>query len=333
MEPGAGHYLVVGRAGMDLAPEPAGAAIETVIRFSASLGGSAANIAVGLARLGSNAALLSAVSDDPVGHYCLNQLEGYGVETHLIARSGFGTRTSLALTEARVENHHTVLYRNNPADFEITRADCEAIDLAKFSTIIVTGTALAEEPSRSSVLELMKRARSIGLQTVLDIDYRPNSWISGEEAAKILSAAAALCELIVGNDEEFDVLAGDAGGGLDHARRLAGRNGCIVIYKRGAKGAITLFQDRKFSTGIWPATPLKPTGAGDSFLAAFLVALNGNIPLQDAVLRGSAAAAMVVSRPGCAPAMPTSTELDAFITRHKSPHLETTGNDNAHSTP
>ena len=318
---------------MDLAPEPAGAAIESAVRFSASLGGSAANIAVGLARLRHKAALLSAVSNDPVGQYCLNQLEEYGVETHLVARSGFGTRTSLALTEARIENHHTVLYRNNPADIDIARAHADAVDLSQFSSIIVTGTALAEEPSRSSVLGLMQRACAIGLQTVLDIDYRPNSWVSGKEAAKTLSGAAALCGLVVGNDEEFDVLAGDAGGGLAHARSLAGRNGCIIIYKRGAKGAITLFQNREFSTGIWPATPLKPTGAGDSFLAAFLVALNGNIPLQDAVLRGSAAAAMVVSRPGCAPAMPTPAELDAFISRHKSPHLETAGNDNAHSTP
>jgi 5-dehydro-2-deoxygluconokinase len=87
----------------------------------------------------------------------------------------------------------------------------------------------------------------------------------------------------------------------------------------GEKGAITLTREGEFATGIFPTEALKPTGAGDSFLGAFIAALADAHPLRTAVLRGSAAAAMVVARVACAPAMPTMAELEAFIATHPGP--------------
>lgn len=54
-------------------------------------------------------------------------------------------------------------------------------------------------------------------------------------------------------------------------------------------------------------------GAGDSFMGGFVSGLSDGLSVRDAVLRGSAAAAMVVARIGCAPAMPTRSELEAFL--------------------
>jgi 5-dehydro-2-deoxygluconokinase len=313
------NYLVVGRAGMDLAPEPAGTGIENAKTFSASLGGSAANIAVGIARLGRSAALLSAVSADPVGEYCINELSGYGVDTALVSRATGEARTSLALSEARLENHHTVIYRNGAADFQITEDQSKSVNLEEYSSLIVTGTAFAIEPSRSAVLALMHRAMEAGLQTVFDIDYRPYSWVSAKDAAATLSKAAEYSEIIVGNDEEFDVVSGKSGTGLNFARKLANTHKArILIYKRGPAGATTFDGQKEFHTGVWPTRPLKPTGAGDSFLAAFVTAFNDGADLREAVLRGSAAASIVVSSPGCAPAMPTASQLDEFIIRNRS---------------
>ena len=315
------RYLVVGRAGMDLAPEPAGTAIEDAHMLVATLGGSAANIAVGLTRLGSPAALLTAVSADPVGDYCINQLKAFGVDTAHVTRRGGESRTSLALTEARVEGHRTVIYRNGAADLALDAEAVGGADCNGFSCVVITGTALAAEPSRSAVLGLMARAEAAGVQCVLDIDYRPYSWASAQEAAMVLQEAARRCRIIVGNDEEFDVLAGAKGAGLDHARSLGKAPHHVAIYKRGALGSICIQPGGEFATGIWPATPLKPTGAGDSFLAAFLSGYNGGLETGEAILRGAAAAAIVVSRPGCAPAMPGAPELDAFMAANR--HLVT----------
>lgn len=114
-------------------------------------------------------------------------------------------------------------------------------------------------------------------------------------------------------------MAGDPAKGMEKARSLIATGARIVVYKMGEKGAVTLTHDGEFATGIYPTQALKPTGAGDSFLGAFISGLARGQPVRDAVLRGSAAAAMVVARVGCAPAMPTSAELDAFLATHPGP--------------
>ncbi|MFN7053892.1 MAG: PfkB family carbohydrate kinase, partial [Gemmobacter sp.] len=158
-----------------------------------------------------------------------------------------------------------------------------------------------------------------GLPLIFDVDYRPYSWPSAQVASQVYSRAAALCDVIVGTDVEFDFMAGITGEGLEKARSLIGEGAQIVVYKMGEKGSVTFGRDGAFATGIYPTKALKPTGAGDSFLGAFTAGLAAGLPLRDAVLRGSAAAAMVVARVSCAPAMPTGAELDAFLGQHPGP--------------
>ena len=313
------NFLVIGRAGMDLYADPPGTRTEAATRFTAALGGSSANIAVALTRQGCRAALVTCVSDDAVGRFCLNQLDAYGIDrTHVRPVAG-EARNSLAVVETRIEDCQSVIYRNNAADFAMTVSDVEAVDYAAFSALITTGTVLAAEPSRSAAFRAFDLARAVGLPLIFDVDYRPYSWPSAAVASEVYSRAAALCGVIVGNDVEFGFMAGDPGKGLDKARSLIAAGARIVVYKMGEKGAVTITPEGEFATGIFPTQALKPTGAGDSFLGAFIAALANGSPVREAVLRGSAAAAMVVARVGCAPAMPTTSELDAFLMQHPGP--------------
>jgi 5-dehydro-2-deoxygluconokinase len=157
------------------------------------------------------------------------------------------------------------------------------------------------------------------LPLIFDVDYRPYSWPSAAVASEVYSRAADVCDVIVGNDVEFGFMAGDPDMGLEKARSLISAGAQIVVYKMGEKGALTITPDGEFATGIYRTTALKPTGAGDSFLGALVAALADGRPVREAVLRGSAAAAMVVARVACAPAMPTATELDAFLRQHPGP--------------
>jgi 5-dehydro-2-deoxygluconokinase len=147
----------------------------------------------------------------------------------------------------------------------------------------------------------------------LDIDYRPYSWTSREEAAAICNDAAQFCDIIVGNDEEFGLLAGAKGGSLVKAAEYASRPGSIVVHKMGERGAVTFAEGKSFETGIFKVAALKPTGAGDASLASFCVSLASGRSVEDAVRRGAAAAAIVVTKVGCAPAMPTLAELEGFM--------------------
>ena len=313
------RFLVIGRAGLDLYPHPPGTRTEDAAQFTAALGGSSANIAAALTRLGMKAALLTRVSDDAVGRFCLNQLDHYGIDRSHVKPVGGEFRNSLALAETRIEDHQSVIYRNGAADFQMSREDVEAVDYRAYGGLIATGTVLAAEPSRSAAFHAFGLAEAAGVPLVFDVDYRPYSWPSAQAAADAYSRAAAMCDIIVGNDEEFGFMAGGHEKGIAKARSLLSARAAVVVYKMGARGAITMTREGDIVTGVYRTVALKPTGAGDAFMGGFLAGMADGRPLRDCVLRGSAAAAIVVSRVGCAPAMPASAELDAFMAAQPEP--------------
>lgn len=310
--------IVVGRAGMDLYPMPDGSETETAETFAAEVGGSAANIAVAIARQGQPVALLGTLSDDSVGRFVRTHLERYEVDTSRVRAVGGTSRTSLAICETRPLDSETVFYRNGAVDLELRREDFDRSFIGSASVLVVTGTALAAEPSRTAALEALADARAAGTLSILDVDYRPVSWQSVEETALIVGEAARRSDAIVGNDEEFAVLAGGKATALEAASRYAS-NGCrFVILKKGDAGSITFTSGASFETGIFAVDVKKPFGAGDAFLGNLVAALRCGIALETALSRASAAAAYVVSRRGCAFAMPTPIELESFIKSHSS---------------
>lgn len=313
-----GNFAVFGRAGMDMFADPPGTRADEAETFRADLGGSSANICAGLCKLGMQSALITSVSDDNVGRFCSNRLRHYGVDTRYLKVLDGEYRISLAVYESCIEDFQLTIYRNNAVDFQVTDDDVDRVDYASFGALITAGTVFAAEPSRGSTFRAFENARKAGLPVIFDIDYRPYSWPSPEVASQVLTRAGEESDLIVGNDEEFGFMAGGIEKGLDKARDLAA-GGKMVIYKMGQAGALTLADGEEIRTGIYPVTAVKPNGAGDSFMAGLLAAIAEGRPLKEAVLRGSACAAIVVSQPGCAPAMPTTPELDAFLAARPGP--------------
>lgn len=308
--------IVVGRAGMDLYPVPDGAKTESAAQFAAEIGGSAGNIAVALARQGCASALLGPLSDDAVGRFVRSHLSRYSVDMSHCRAVGGDYRTSLALCETRIEDCEVVFYRSTAADLQLQPDDFDSSFIGSGSVLIVTGTALAAEPSREATLTALACARATGTFSILDVDYRPVSWRSRDEATRILADAAGRCDAVVGNDDEFAVIAGGQGNALAAAAGFV-KSGCrFAIFKKAAAGSVTITADGIFETGICAVDAKKPFGAGDAFLGSVVVALLRGLSLQAAVQRASAAAAYVVSRRGCAFAMPTAAELDAFVLRH-----------------
>ncbi len=309
MNSGKHKFLVLGRAGLDLYADPPGTRTEDALMFSAALGGSAGNIAAGIARLDGQADLITVVSNDAIGRYTINELRKYGVGTqHIVVVAG-EARNSLAVVETRSENCQSVIYRNGAADFQLSEDHVKKIPYTDYNALIVTGTAFAIEPSRGATFKAIELANKAGLKVILDVDYRPYSWFSPEDARETCLRAVKLSDIVIGNDDEFSVM----GGGLELAKSL---NAEIVIYKMGEKGSVTFAKDESFETGIFKVQALKPTGAGDSFMAAFVTSLAQGMDVKSSVHRGSAAAAIVVTRIGCASAMPTQDELSNFMVTH-----------------
>ena len=302
--------IVLGRAGMDLYPVPTGTKTKDADHFQSDLGGSAGNIAVALSRHGLSTGLIAPVSDDPVGDFVRRKLTQYGI-THLTPTPIKGSsRTSLAIAENRADDCDVVIYRNDAADFQIDEHNLDMAQLDRARALIVTGTALAQSPSRETTMAAMTRA----VTTVIDLDYRAYSWRDDADTQATYLAACEQAEIIVGNDEEFDMLA--PGRGLDWARQAATR-GKTIIYKMGSRGSIAMTPETEFETGIFDVNVLKPFGAGDAFMGGMIACLAKAMPLHVAIEFGSACAAIVVSSLGCASAMPTTQQTQEFIAAHQ----------------
>jgi len=300
---------------MDLYPVPDGVETEAAAQFAAEIGGSAGNIAVAVCRQGLAAALLAVVSDDVVGRFVSQHLARFGVETlHVRAVSGLW-RTSLAICETRPDDSETVFYRNGAADLQLRRDDVESAPIAEATFLIVTGTALASEPSRAAARHALALARYAGTFSILDLDYRAVSWSAPEEARQVLGDAADHCDAIIGNDEEFAVLA-PGEDALAKAGRLSREGRRLVILKGGRSGSVAIMAAGSIETKSLAVEAKKPFGAGDAFLGNLVVALHRQLPLAAALRRATAAAAYVVMRRGCAFAMPTEAELDRFMADH-----------------
>ena len=306
------HALVLGRAGMDLYPEPDGCKIQDAVTFSSDVGGSGGNIAVAMAKAGAKVGLISAVSDDAVGEFVRRHLLEFGVDVSLTTNTTGHERTSLALAEVRNDDCEVVIYRNNAADLKVQCSDVIKLALADASNLIVTGTSLIDSDSRQQALEIMAHANHLGCMVWLDLDYRAWNWPDLDITRAAYMEAAAMAQVLIGNDEEFAVLCDDIEIQIEQCQRY----NQIMILKRGADGASLYAGGERLNSGIYPLDPLKPYGSGDAFLGNLLVEYMNNGDWLQAVDAGSAAAALVVSQRGCASAMPTPDQLKSLQQKH-----------------
>ena len=310
------NFLLIGRAGVDIYPDPPGTKTENAINYVTHLGGSSANMGVQLTKYGGSCSLLTRVSNDSLGKYVLNQLDYYGVKKSLIKLEDNESRTSFAVVETTVKDHQSIIYRHKAADLFLNKKDIDSANIKNYGCILVTGTSLAAEPSRTSVLYALEIAKNNNIPVIMDIDYRPYTWESEMKAKEIYNTAIGNCSGVIGNDDEFAVLSGNYSKGLEYAKKLSSKSD-LVIYKMGEKGSITYANNKEIIKGIFSVKPLKPTGAGDAFMGSFVGALLKNYDLEKSLEIGSAAAAIVVTKVGCAPAMPDLEEVIEFMKTNK----------------
>ena len=140
------NFLLIGRAGVDIYPDPPGTKTENTNKYVTHLGGSSANMGVQLTKYGGSCSLLTRVSNDSLGKFALNQLDYYGVKRDLVKLEDNESRISFAIVESTVEDHQSIIYRHKAADLFLNKSDIENSNLQDYECILITGTSLAAEP-------------------------------------------------------------------------------------------------------------------------------------------------------------------------------------------
>ena len=304
--------LVIGRAGMDIYPEPPGTKISDVQEFSTHLGGSAANTCVALSKLGVSSDLVTCISDDAIGEYIFKKLEDFNIGSNLCRRVDKNFQTQVAVVETILKNNQSILYRNNSCDLQLDKEDIDKINFQDYSAVFISGTALSSSPSREAVFYASEKASALNIPLIIDMDYRPYNWESDEIKSNIYKKIMKEMDIIIGNDLEFNI-ANNSTDGLQLAKDFIKEKPSIIIYKMGEKGSKVFIKEKELSFGIFKVEAIKPTGAGDAFNGGFISSFLQGFSLEDSIKRGSANAAIVVTKVGCSSAMPDSNELEKFI--------------------
>ena len=110
------NFLLIGRAGVDIYPDPPGTKTENANKYVTHLGGSSANMGVQLTKYDGSCSLLTRVSNDALGKFAINQLDSYGVKSDLVKFEDNESRISSDIVESTVVDHQSLIYRHKEAD-------------------------------------------------------------------------------------------------------------------------------------------------------------------------------------------------------------------------
>ena len=301
---------VLGRIAYDLFAAEIGKPLPECATFTRHLGGSSANIAVGLSRQGLKTGMIGCVGDDLFADYLTGFLEKEHVDARFVRRAK-GYDTQLCVGEV-VPPFRQVFYRHKPADTQLAIGDDELKEIAGARMFVTNGTSLSDEPSRRSTLDALAAAKKAKVTTVFDVDYRESSWPSPQEAGSYARSALANIDVVIANEEEVSVLTGQSDSAKAARSVLAG-GPSLLVRKLGAAGVEAHTRDGSVRVAPMEATVVSTVGAGDGFAAGFLAAWLAKRDLPDCLRRGNAAAAIVVGKVSCSDVMPTAAEIEARL--------------------
>ncbi|MEO5882683.1 MAG: 5-dehydro-2-deoxygluconokinase [Caldimonas sp.] len=327
--------VCMGRAAVDLYGEQIGGRLEDMRSFARYLGGSPANTAVGVARLGLKPAMLTRVGDEHNGRFVRERLAAEGVDVSHVTTDPKRLTALVFLGIRDRETFPLVFYREQCADMGLEAGDVDPALIASSSGLLLSGTHLSQPQTLAACRRAIELARAAGTRIVLDIDYRPVLWgltapglgeqryVASERVSDVLQTIVGDCDLLVGTEEEIRI-AGGSGHTLAALARLRELTKATLVVKRGPMGCVvfegTIPDD--IEAGLkgpgFPVEVFNILGAGDAFMAGFLRGWLEQQPLADCCAYANACGALVVSRHGCAPAMPSWHELSHFLA-HGSP--------------
>ena len=178
--------------------------LKKVHTFEKFVGGSPANIAVGVTRHGLKAGFIGKVSDDQFGEYVVDYFNEQGIDTSNITKCTGGEKLGLTFTEMlSSKESHILMYRNCIADLQLHVDDIHEEFIKNAKAILISGTALAESPSREAAIKAVMLAKRNGTKVIFDIDYREYNWKNSDEISIYYSMVAKEADIIMGSREEL----------------------------------------------------------------------------------------------------------------------------------
>jgi fructokinase len=287
--------------------------------FAPKPGGAPGNVAVGVARLGGRAAMLSKVGSEAFGRLLIATLARHGVATEGVLTTREGNTSLAVVTVSSDGEPEFALYRKGCAESTFTTGEV-ATHIIRDSLILHVGSLLLAEPTCAAAQRhAVRTAHEAGVLVSVDVNMRPTLWRDPEEMRAVALEAAEEADILKVSDEELAVMTGvrDVEEGLAHLWRPRRRLTAVTF---GERGALLAAGNARARAPGFPVSVVDTVGCGDAFTASLLADLTASRAdltspdgLARLARRACAAGALAATVAGAMEGLPTADQRDAFL--------------------
>jgi len=313
--------LIVGDANVDIiVPYPKFLNVEkTKIEYPSPClqgGGTSANTAVALGRLGVETSFLGSIGEDQYGRYIQKDFAKENIDTtQLIVEPELNTVGVFAFIDETGERYLWGWPRVDQA-FKVidkNKVDFKAIMEARW--VHSSGMALVYDTSaRHTIIEIFKVAFEAGIPTSFDLNLRvDNGNLDPSYQASILEIIK-YCSYVFGSAEEEFYYLGESNDWMENARSFVTDSRTIIV-RMGKNGSAGLQKDTQVTAPSYPVEVVDTVGAGDVYNAGFILAKLKGSNLEECLKMGNAVAGYSVNQKG-ARNCPHSNELEEFMKKY-----------------
>lgn len=275
-------------------------------------GGTAANVAVALARLGVPTSFAGAIGADNYGRWVHDDLIEEGVDlrgVHMV-EDAF-TVMVMALIEPDGERLIYVWPPSGGAHLHLHQKDIDLNVWPKARWLHTSGICLRGNPARETILNSMEKAHALGWKVSIDLNMRMESWGLDIDDRQAFEHAIEISDVVFGNAiEEIMPISGQSS--VEKAVKNLSNNNRTIVARIGDDGAMVCTPNELFHAPVFPAKVVDTLGAGDAFNAGFITAQLKGLDTREAARWGNAVAALKIEHKG-ARGLPNMTELSSKL--------------------
>lgn len=316
------HVICLGEILFDCLADQPGRALNQVESWTTYPGGAPANVACGLVKLGTSAALITAVGEDTEGLTLMQLLQEVGVDTISVQRYPHApTRKVYVLRSTTGEREFAGFGDRPTTEFADTHIQAGLWPESLFlnGEFLILGTlGLAYPDTRQAIYQALKLADKYHLKIMVDVNWRPIFWPNPENAKTLIYELLKRVDFVKLSQEEAEWLFESTDPGAI-TYRLDSVEGTIIT--AGNQGCAYYLSENEGKVSAFSLDVVDTTGAGDGFVAGFIHQLRqyGICRLQQPgvakqiVTYASAVGALTATKPGAIAAQPTVAEVEAFL--------------------
>lgn len=316
--------ICIGETLVDFLPEVAGGRVRDVERWVRCSGGSPANVAIGVARLGAKSAMLGVVGQDEFGAFLKESLGREGVDVSHLRQTEEGKTGLVFISLDEKGDRSFAFHRTRAAEFFLSARDIDEAFLRTAKALHFGSNSLLFADAQRAAIRMAEYGKEQGLIVCCDPNLRLHVWSDPKELRGVLDRLIPGASMVKLAEDELEFVTGTRD--VDQALAFVKGKGVLLpMITLGERGAAFLWQERRVNVPAPPSAVVDTTGAGDGFVSAMLFGLTRMFPDANALkaapvgeLRALAQFACVVGskvceRLGAVSGLPTMEEIRQHV--------------------